>query len=179
MEQIGCSEPSVTKYQSSLRKISEERRLYLHRSRSLKSRTVFLQRLVGLNLKKFPAFYGNNVHYPVHNRPPMVLKLSQMNPVYTLSYSASLRLQLLLSSYLLPGVQSRLFHTKTITIHLLSHTSNKSYTNHLHCFDYHNNSTWGVQIMKHNINKISPNSRCCLSLRFCVYISRQPDLAKP
>jgi hypothetical protein len=140
---------------------------------------VFLQRLVGLNPKKFPAFYGNNFHYPVHNRPPMVPKLSQMNPVHTLSHSTSLRLQLLLSSYLRPGVQSRFFQSKTITIHLLSHTSNMCYTNHLHCFDYPNNISWGVQIMKLNIKESSQYSYCCFSLRDCLYTSIQPDLAKP
>ena len=114
MGQSGCPETSVTNYESKVRKISEERRLYLHRSRSRKSRTAFLQRSVGLNPKKFPPFYGNNVHDRVHNRPPMVPNLSQMNPVHTLSHSTSSSSHLILSSYLRLGVQSRLFHTKTL-----------------------------------------------------------------
>jgi len=33
--------------------------------------------------------------------------------------------------------------------------------------------------MKPTIKETSQNSCCCLSLRFCLHISRQPDLAKP
>jgi len=111
--------------------------------------------------------------------PPMFPNLSQMNPVRTLSHSTSLRSHLLLSSYLRPGFECRLFHTKTITIHLLSHTTNMSYTDHLHCFVYPNNISRRVQIMKPTNKEASQNTFCCLSFRFSLYISRQRDLAKP
>jgi len=90
MGQRGCPETSVTNYETRLRNISEKGGLSLHRSRSLKSRKVFIQKLVGHNPKKFPTFCVNNVHYPVHNRPPNISNLSQMNPVHTLSHSTSL-----------------------------------------------------------------------------------------
>jgi hypothetical protein len=54
-----------------------------------------------------------------------------------------------------------------------------SYPNHLHWFDYPNNVSWGVQIVNPTIPETSQNSCCCLSLTFCLYISRQPDYAEP
>jgi hypothetical protein len=123
MGRIDCPE---TNHRTGRRKMSEERRLYLHPSRSLKSRTVFFQRLLNLNKRKFPAFYGNNVHCRVDNWPPMVPNLSQINSVHNLSHSTSLRSHLTLSSYLRLAVQSRLFHTKTLT-----YLSSLSYVQHV------------------------------------------------
>lgn len=51
--------------------------------------------------------WSPNVHYRVHNRPPLVLKLSHMNPAYALSLCS--RLILILSYHLRLGLPIDLY----------------------------------------------------------------------
>jgi hypothetical protein len=120
MGQIGYPETAVTNYEYRLCKIWEEQRLHLHRGSSLKSRTIFLQKLVFLNRKKFSPFYGKNVHYRVNNRPPIVPNLIEMNPVHTLSHTTCLISHSALSPHLRLNVQSSIFHTKILSVFIFS-----------------------------------------------------------
>jgi hypothetical protein len=49
------------------------------------SRVLFEKLTVVQLVKKFLSFYGNRRYVHVDRRPPPVLLLSQINPVYTLS----------------------------------------------------------------------------------------------
>jgi hypothetical protein len=73
-----------------------------------------------------------NVHYRVHNTPPLVPVLSRMNPIHTF-HPFSLRSTLILHPHLYLGLPSgrlpSVFRTKVIPVCHLSHVINKCYGN--------------------------------------------------
>ena len=111
---------------------------------------------------RFRILQKPKVHYRVHNSPPPVPVMNQMNPVYlntsdyfTINFNI-ITLSMTRSSKWSPSV--RFPHQKSVRIYPLPHTCYMPHQAHFSWSDHANNIWWGVQFMKLLIMKFSPVS---------------------
>ena len=114
--------------------------------------------------------WNPNIHHRLHNSPPLVLILSQIDPVHV-PHPTSWKSILILSFHLQLGIPSGLFPPGFHTCYMPSQS-------HSSRFDHSNNMWRGVQIMKLSLCSFIPLSYHLVSLR-TKYPPQHPILEHP
>jgi hypothetical protein len=126
--------------------------------------------------------WNPQVHYRIHNNPPLVPILSQMHPVHTHPPYFPKTL-IILSSHLSLVKSSGIFFFRFtdqnfVCISHLSHACHMPLQSHLHWLLNHNNILWSAKDMKLLITQSSPVSRNFLPLT-SKYSPQHPVITPP